>query len=74
MRVVGYGKKDGKETAITIDLIDYYDEETGFTAMERLARLALCHNDGLPGARTRPGGRHIDGSCRTGSRIYASCA
>jgi lysine 6-dehydrogenase len=36
MRVVGCGKKDGEETAITIDLIDYYDEETSFTAMERL--------------------------------------
>jgi len=36
IRVVGYGKKDGEETTVTIDLIDYYDEETGFTAMERL--------------------------------------
>ena len=36
IRVVGYGKKDGKDTTVTIDLIDYYDEETGFTAMERL--------------------------------------
>ena len=36
IRVIGYGKKENKETAITIDLIDYYDDETGFTAMERL--------------------------------------
>jgi lysine 6-dehydrogenase len=36
IRVVGYGKKDGEETTITIDLIDYFDEKTGFTAMERL--------------------------------------
>ena len=36
MRVVGHGKKDGAETTVTIDLIDYYDEETGFTAMQRL--------------------------------------
>jgi len=36
IRVVGYGKKGGAETTVTIDLIDYYDEETGFTAMERL--------------------------------------
>lgn len=36
MRVNGYGKKDGKETKVVIDLIDYYDESTGFTAMERL--------------------------------------
>jgi lysine 6-dehydrogenase len=36
IRVVGYGKKDGEEATVTIDLIDYCDEETGFTAMERL--------------------------------------
>ena len=36
IRVVGYGQKEGKETTVTIDLIDYFDEETGFTAMERL--------------------------------------
>jgi len=36
IRVVGYGKKDGEETTVTIDLIDYFDEKTGFTAMERL--------------------------------------
>jgi lysine 6-dehydrogenase len=36
MRVVGYGKKAGEETTVTMDLIDYYDEATGFTAMERL--------------------------------------
>ncbi len=36
IRVVGIGQKDGKETSVTVDLIDYYDPETGFTAMERL--------------------------------------
>ena len=36
MRVTGYGVKDGKETTVVIDLIDYYDESIGFTAMERL--------------------------------------
>lgn len=36
IRVVGYGKKEGEETTVTIDLIDYCDEKTGFTAMERL--------------------------------------
>lgn len=36
IRVVGYGQKDGKETTVTLDLVDHYDEETGFTAMERL--------------------------------------
>jgi lysine 6-dehydrogenase len=36
MRVNGYGVKDGKEATVVINLIDYYDEKTGFTAMERL--------------------------------------
>jgi len=36
IRVVGSGLKDGKETTVTVDLVDTYDEETGFTAMERL--------------------------------------
>lgn len=29
------GKKDGKETEVMLDLIDYYDEKTGFTSMEK---------------------------------------
>lgn len=36
MRAVGVGEKDGKEATVTVDLIDRFDEETGFTAMERL--------------------------------------
>jgi lysine 6-dehydrogenase len=29
------GKKNGKDSEVNLDLIDFYDEETGFTAMER---------------------------------------
>ncbi|MBT7069520.1 MAG: hypothetical protein HN975_01355 [Anaerolineae bacterium] len=36
MRAVGVGEKDAKAATVTVDLIDRYDEETGFTAMERL--------------------------------------
>ena len=36
LRIIGRGIKDGEEKQITVDLIDYYDEETGFLAMERL--------------------------------------
>ncbi|GAB4527654.1 MAG: hypothetical protein Fur0018_13350 [Anaerolineales bacterium] len=36
MRTVGRGIKDGQAAEVTIDLVDYYDEATGFTAMERL--------------------------------------
>jgi lysine 6-dehydrogenase len=36
MRAVGVGDKDGREARVTVDLIDRYDPETGFTGMERL--------------------------------------
>jgi lysine 6-dehydrogenase len=36
IRAVGVGRKAGQETRVVIDLVDYYDEATGFTAMERL--------------------------------------
>ena len=36
MRAVGIGEKDGKNARVTVDLIDGYDEATGFTGMERL--------------------------------------
>ncbi len=35
IRIIARGKKDGKVAEAQIDLIDYYDETTGFTAMER---------------------------------------
>ncbi len=36
MRAIGVGRKDGRERRVTVDLIDRYDPQTGFTAMERL--------------------------------------
>jgi lysine 6-dehydrogenase len=36
MRAVGNGLRSGEEVAVTVDLVDRYDEATGFTAMERL--------------------------------------
>ncbi|MFH1219709.1 MAG: saccharopine dehydrogenase C-terminal domain-containing protein [Candidatus Eisenbacteria bacterium] len=36
MRVKGIGKKNGRETEAVVELIDYYDPATGFTAMQRL--------------------------------------
>lgn len=35
IRILAQGKKNGQEQRATIDLVDYYDEETHFTAMER---------------------------------------
>lgn len=36
MRAVGVGEKDGRTMRVTVDLVDRYDPETGFTGMERL--------------------------------------
>ncbi|MCF6278068.1 MAG: saccharopine dehydrogenase NADP-binding domain-containing protein [Anaerolineales bacterium] len=36
MRAIGVGEKDGRTATVTVDLIDRFDEATGFTAMERL--------------------------------------
>jgi len=35
IRIRAVGKKDGKEAEAWIVVIDYYDDQTGFTAMER---------------------------------------
>ena len=35
VRVIARGLKDSWEQQVTVDLYDYYDEATGFTAMER---------------------------------------
>lgn len=36
IRVIGSGTKGDRPACVVIDLLDYYDEATGFTAMERL--------------------------------------
>lgn len=35
IRVKAVGRKDGKPATAILDLMDFYDEQTGFTAMER---------------------------------------
>ncbi len=35
LRAVCKGKRNGKDTEITLDIMDFHDDETGFTAMER---------------------------------------
>lgn len=36
VRVRAVGKKDGRRTEAEVEILDYYDEATGFTAMQRL--------------------------------------
>jgi lysine 6-dehydrogenase len=35
IKIKATGLKDGKPAEVILDLMDFYDEETGFTAMER---------------------------------------
>ena len=35
IRIRATGRKEGKRAEVVLDLLDFYDEETGFTAMER---------------------------------------
>lgn len=35
IRIQAVGRKDGQATEVILELMDFYDEETGFTAMER---------------------------------------
>jgi lysine 6-dehydrogenase len=35
VRVKATGKKDGQDAEALVEVIDYFDQETGFTAMER---------------------------------------
>ncbi len=35
VRIKALGEKDGKPAEVLVEVIDYYDEKTGFTAMER---------------------------------------
>jgi lysine 6-dehydrogenase len=35
IRIRAVGRKDGQATEVILDLMDFYDEQTGFTAMER---------------------------------------
>ena len=35
IRIRATGRKDGEPTEVTLDLMDFFDDETGFTAMER---------------------------------------
>jgi lysine 6-dehydrogenase len=57
MQVRGVGVKDGQEATVIINLVDRFDEDTGFTAMERLTgwHCAIMMGFQARGA-VRPGG------------------
>jgi lysine 6-dehydrogenase len=50
LRVEAEGRKDGKPARVVFDLLDYYDEDTGISAMERTTGFSLAIT-----ASSRPG-------------------
>jgi lysine 6-dehydrogenase len=81
LRVIVEGEKDGAARSITFDLIDYYDETNGISAMERTTGYSLSitgqmqvrGETGGPGARTpdlaMPGEAYIQALGKRGVRI-----
>ncbi|MBI2845218.1 MAG: hypothetical protein HYX86_01595, partial [Chloroflexi bacterium] len=83
IRVKAVGKRKGKRMAIIVELIDYYDPKTGFTAMERItgghaAIMAILATRGqvAPGAlsveRAVPGETIVREAKRRGFKIRVS--
>jgi len=58
MRAVGVGEKDGREARVTVDMIDRYDESTGFTGMERLTGWHCAIMMGFQARRVIGAGAH----------------
>ena len=61
MRAVGVGEKDGGPARVTVDLVDRYDEATGFTGMERLTGWHAAIMMGLQArGRISPGAHRME--------------
>ncbi|HSD29701.1 MAG TPA: saccharopine dehydrogenase C-terminal domain-containing protein [Vicinamibacteria bacterium] len=61
MRAVGVGEKDGRPARVTVDLVDRYDDATGFTAMERLTGWHAAVMMGLQArGRIAPGAHRME--------------
>src|SRR5258706_5871307 len=56
IRIIACGLKDGQERQAVIDLFDYYDEMTGFTAMERTTGWHAAIMAGLVARSHKPRG------------------
>jgi lysine 6-dehydrogenase len=61
MRAVGVGERDARPARVTVDLVDRYDEATGFTAMERLTGWHAAIMMGLQArGRVAPGAHRME--------------
>jgi len=61
MRAVGVGEREGRPARVTVDLVDRYDDTTGFTAMERLTGWHAAIMMGLQArGRIAPGAHRME--------------
>ena len=61
MRAVGVGEKGGRPARVTVDLVDHYDDATGFTGMERLTGWHAAIMMGLQArGRIAPGAHRME--------------
>jgi len=58
IRIRATGRKGGRPTEVVLDLMDLYDEETGFTAMERTTGWDAAIVAGMMARRQTPRGAH----------------
>jgi lysine 6-dehydrogenase len=71
MRAVGVGEKDAKPARVTVDLVDRYDDATGFTAMERLTGWHAAIMMGLQArGRIAPGAHRMEQTVK-GAEVMA---
>jgi lysine 6-dehydrogenase len=65
MRAVGVGEKAGRPARVTVDLVDRYDDGTGFTGMERLTGWHAAIMMGLQArGRIAPGAHRMEQAVR----------
>jgi lysine 6-dehydrogenase len=63
LRVEGEGEKDGRPVTIRLDILDFHDAETGFTAMERTTGFpAAMVAEELARGKVRPGVAPLESS------------
>jgi lysine 6-dehydrogenase len=84
VRVLARGKREGRPAQVLLDLVDRYDEATGFTAMERttgwdgsIAAILAAHEETPRGAVPKelaiPGPRYADELRRRGFQLAETC-
>jgi lysine 6-dehydrogenase len=69
VRVVASGRKDGRDAEATVEVIDYFDEETGFSAMERCTGWSAAVVTGMMArGQTPPGAGGVE--TQVPARLY----